>query len=57
MALPGPGAVTDHGPIVQVDSLFLVLVTAGVLLAVGAAVLVGTLAARLLFNASRGEVE
>jgi len=49
--------VTDHGPIVQVDPLFLVLMTAGVVLAAGAAILVGTLTARLFSHASRGEGE
>jgi hypothetical protein len=42
---------------VQIDSLALVLVTAGVLLAIAAAILVGTLTARLFFHASRGETE
>jgi len=42
---------------VQIDSLALVLVTAGVLLAIAAAILVGTLTARLFFHASRGDVE
>lgn len=42
---------------VQVDSLLLVLVTAGVLLAVGVAILVGTLTARLFFHASGGAIE
>jgi hypothetical protein len=42
---------------VQIDSLALVLVTAGILLAVAAAILVGTLTARLFFHASRGETE
>jgi sensor domain CHASE-containing protein len=42
---------------VQIDSLALVLVTAGILLAVAAAILVGTLTARLFFHASRGDVE
>jgi hypothetical protein len=38
----------------EFDSLALVLVTAGVLLAVVAAILVGTMTARLFFHASRG---
>jgi hypothetical protein len=42
---------------VQIDSLAVVLVTAGILLAVAAAILVGTLTARLFFHASRGDVE
>jgi hypothetical protein len=41
----------------QFDALSLALVTAGVLLAVAAAILVGTLTARLFFHASRGEVD
>jgi len=57
LALPDQGAVTDHSPIVQVDPLFLVLVTAGVVLAAGAAILVGMLTARLFSHASRGEGE
>jgi uncharacterized membrane protein len=40
---------------VEVSSLFVVLVTAGILLAVGAAILAGRLTARLLFHASRGD--
>jgi hypothetical protein len=39
----------------QIDSLALVLVVAGVLLAIAVAVLVGTATARLFFHASRGE--
>jgi len=39
---------------VQIDSLFLVLVSAGVVLAALAAILVGMLTARLFFHASRG---
>jgi hypothetical protein len=42
---------------VQIDALALVLVTGGILLAIAAAILVGTLTARLFFHASRGEVE
>jgi hypothetical protein len=41
----------------QIDSLALALVTAGILLAVAVAILVGTATARLFFDASRGEVE
>jgi hypothetical protein len=40
---------------VQIDSLALVLVTAGILLAIAAAIVVGTLTARLFFHASRGD--
>jgi hypothetical protein len=42
---------------VQIDSLALVLVTAGILLAIAAAIVVGTLTARLFFHASRGDIE
>jgi len=42
---------------VQIDSLALVLVTAGILLAIAAAIVVGTLTARLFFHASRHDVE
>ena len=41
----------------QIDSLALVLVSAGILLAIAAAILVGTLTARLFFHASRGDIE
>jgi hypothetical protein len=41
----------------QIDSLALALVTAGILLAVAVAIFVGTATARLFFDASRGEVE
>jgi hypothetical protein len=51
-----PVAKTDH-PTMQIDSLALVLVTAGILLAVAVAILVGSATARLFFHASRGEVE
>lgn len=37
-----------------IDSLAVVLLTAGILSAIGIAILVGRLAARLLFQASRG---
>jgi hypothetical protein len=37
----------------EIDSIALVVVTAGILLAVAGAILVGTLTARLLFRASR----
>ena len=40
----------------EIDSLAVVLVTAGILAAIAAAILVGTLTARLFFRASR-EVE
>jgi hypothetical protein len=39
----------------QIDSLALVLVVAGILLAIAVAILVGTATARLFFRASRGE--
>ena len=57
MALLRPCPRTDHLGIVQIDSLALVLVTAGILLAIAAAILVGTLTARLFFHASRGDIE
>ncbi|HEY6203736.1 MAG TPA: hypothetical protein VI056_11930 [Candidatus Limnocylindria bacterium] len=41
----------------QIDLLTIVLVTAGILLAVAAAIVAGALTARLLFHASRGEAE
>jgi hypothetical protein len=47
----------DHPAMEQFDALVLALVTAGVLLAVAVAILVGTLTARLFFHASRDEVE
>lgn len=46
-----------HHRTMQIDSLALVLVTAGVLLAVAVAILVGSATARLFFHASRGEIE
>jgi hypothetical protein len=52
----GPNAKIDHRSM-QIDSLALALVTAGILLAVAVAILVGTATARLFFDASRGEVE
>ncbi len=39
----------------EIDSLSLVLVTAGILLAIAVAIFVGTLTARLFFAASRSE--
>jgi hypothetical protein len=39
---------------VDIDSFALLLLTAGILLAIAAAILVGTLTARLFFHASRG---
>lgn len=41
----------------QLDLFILVLALTGVALAVGVAIVVGRLTARLFFNASRGEVE
>ncbi len=41
----------------EIDTLSLVLVTAGILLAIAVAILVGTLTARLFFAASRGEAD
>jgi hypothetical protein len=41
----------------QIDTLTVVLVTAGILLAVAVAILVGTFTARLFFRASRGDEE
>lgn len=41
----------------QLDGVALVLALAGVALAVGVAIVVGTLTARLFFHASRGHVE
>lgn len=42
---------------VDIDSFALLLLTAGILLAIAAAILVGTLTARLFFHASRGGAE
>jgi hypothetical protein len=55
LALPGADRATDDGVIVEVSSLVVVVVTAGTLLAIAAAILAGTLTARLLFHASRGD--
>jgi len=55
LALPDAGEATDDGVTVEVNSLVVVLVTAGILLAIAAAILAGTLTARLLFHASRGD--
>lgn len=41
----------------QIDSLGLVVLTAGILLAIVVAIVVGTATARLFFRASRGDVE
>ena len=55
MALPDAGKATEDGVTVEVSSFVVVLVTAGILLAVAAAILAGRLTARLFFHASRGD--
>lgn len=55
MALPDAGEARDDGVTVEVSSFVVVLVSAGILLAVAAAILAGRLTARLLFHASRGD--
>ncbi len=51
-----PGAGAEHGPM-QVDLGTILLAFAGLSVAVGFAVLAGTISARVFFDATRGQPE